>query len=80
MEDLILAYVAELHTAGFTQLRDGGVCGLRLNEHLAQGHFLTSEHVPHLGDCLRSLWMKQIEGGNKGLVSTFNIRIPQTSN
>lgn len=28
-------YVAKLHTAGFAQLRDGGVCGLWLYKHLA---------------------------------------------
>ena len=42
-------YVAELNGAGLAELRYRKISRLRLDEQLAQGHLLASEHRPHRG-------------------------------
>lgn len=48
-------YISELCNANFSQLGDGLISRLGLDEELAKRHFFTSEHRPHLEDCRLSL-------------------------
>lgn len=54
-------YISELCNANFSQLGDGLISRLGLDEELAERHFFTPEHRPHLEDCRLSLLSSQIK-------------------
>lgn len=43
-----MSHITELNGSGLSELRDGRVGGLWLDEDLAQGHLFTPEHGPHI--------------------------------
>ena len=44
----LISYISKLNCASLSKFRNGKIRCFRLDEQLAQGHFFTSEHRPHV--------------------------------
>ena len=69
------SYITELNGSCLSQLRDGRVRRLWLDEDLAQGHLLTPEHGAHrAAGCLQLFNVNNWKGGRiSGLIKNSTV-------